>query len=275
MFPTARQGFYQEICQPDDQIDLAKASLYIALEAHPKLDIEEYLKALDAIAANVSDRLPKERYPLRVVRAINEHLYDNLRFQGNNRNYYDPDNSYLNRVIDRRTGIPISLSLVYLEVAKRLDFPMVGVGMPGHFLIRPAQPELDFLVDPFNQGEVLFDQDCAELLQQLYGRSVTIRPDFLEPVSSRKILARMLTNLKGIYINQGEMSWVLSVIDRLLLLFPDAPIEQRDRGLIYYQVGRWTEARQDLENYLDCLPAARDAIVVRKLLKRIDGGDDS
>ncbi|MGB3493986.1 MAG: transglutaminase-like domain-containing protein [Elainellaceae cyanobacterium] len=272
IFSIARQGFYQEICQPEDQIDLAKASLYIALEAHPNLQVEEYLNALDVIAADVSDRLPSERYPLRVIRAINEYLYDELRFQGNDRNYYDPDNSYLNCVIDRRTGIPISLSLVYLEIAKRLDFPMVGVGLPGHFLIRPNQPDLDMFVDPFNRGEVLFEQDCAILLQRLYGRSTTMQPGFLEPISPRRFLVRMLANLKGTYINRGEMSQVLAVIDRILMLFPDAPTEQRDRGLIYYQVGRWTEARQDLENYLNCLPSARDAVVVQELLKRMESG---
>lgn len=272
IFSTARQGFYHEISQPDDRIDLAKAALYIALEAYPNLDVEEYLNALDVMAKEVSDRLPQERYPLRVIKAINNYLYTDLRFQGNERNYYDPDNSYFNRVIDRRTGIPISLSLVYLELAKRLDFPMIGVGMPGHFLIRPDRPDLDIYVDPFNQGEVLFEQDCAILLQQLYGDSVAIQPSFLEPVSARRFLVRMLANLKGIYINRGEMSQVLAVIDRILMLFPDAPTEQRDRGLIYYQVGRWTEARQDLENYLNHVPAARDAMVVRELLKRIDSG---
>lgn len=270
LFSTARQGFYQEIHQPEPQINLARAALYIAQEVYPDLDIEEYENALQVMASEIGDRLPAERYPLRVIRAINHYLYDELRFQGNDRQYYDPDNSYLNRVIDRRTGIPISLSLVYLEIAKRLDFPMVGVGMPGHFLIRPDQPDLSFFVDPFNGGEVLFEQDCENLLQTLYGRAVTLQPNFLEAVSPRRFLLRMLANLKGIYISRGEMSHVLAVIDRILMLFPDAPTEQRDRGLIYYQVGRWTEARQDLENYLNCLPAARDAVVVRELLKRMD-----
>lgn len=268
-FSSARQCFYHEIHQQDEQIDLARAALYIAQEEYADLDPEEYLNALDTMAADLQERLPAEPYPLRIVQTINAYLYDDLQFRGNRDHYYDPENSYLNRVIDHRTGIPITLSLVYLELAKRIDFPMVGVGMPGHFLIRPDRSDLEIFVDPFNQGEVMFVQDCEERLKQLYGDVIEFRDEFLDPVSPRRFLARMLTNLKGIYLSQGEMAKVLATIDRILLLFPDAALEQRDRGLIYYQVGRWIEARQDLESYLGQRPAARDAIAIRELLNRI------
>ena len=134
-FPRARQLFYQEINQPDGSIDLAKAALYMALEEYPNLEPEEYLNALDTIADEVRSRLPAQHYPLRIIQTINSYLYGELQFAGNDADYYDPRNSFLNEVIDRRSGIPISLSLVYLEVAKRIDFPMVGSGMPGHFLL--------------------------------------------------------------------------------------------------------------------------------------------
>lgn len=271
-FSIARQQFYQEISQPDGQIDLARAALYIALEAYPTLEVEEYLNALDTMAADVGDRLPPEPYPLRIIQVINQYLFDDLGFSGNQEDYYDPDNSYLNQVIERRTGIPITLSLVYLEIAKRIDFPMVGIGMPGHFLIRPDREDIEIHVDSFNRGEILFIQDCKNRMNQLFGGEVEFRPEFLQAISKKQFLVRMLSNLKAIHLNRGEMSNVLAAIDRILLLFPNTPYEQRDRGLIYYQVGRWIEARQDLENYLDQMPHARDADLVRKLLTRIEIG---
>lgn len=269
-FPLARQHFYQEIHQADDQIDLAKAALYLAQEEYPQLTIATYLQTLDTMATEIRDRLPTECYPLRVIQAINHYLYDELGFSGNAEAYYDPRNSYLNDVLERRTGIPITLSLVYLEVARRIGFPMIGVGMPGHFLIRPALEEMGILVDPFHGGEVLFPADCQERLQQLYGQPVELRPEFLVAISPRHFLARMLRNLKGIYLSQNDASRTLSVIERILLLFPDAVLEQRDRGILYYQAGRWTEATQDLSNYLLHTPTATDAEFIQQLIERME-----
>lgn len=269
-FSQARQRFYREINQPDERIDLAKAALYIAQEEFPTLDPEEYLNALDEMASEVLERLDEERYPLRVINQLNQYLFDDLGFAGNTSNYYDPNNSFLNRVIDRRTGIPIALSVVYLEIAKRIDFPMVGIGMPGHFLIRPDFQEAGIYVDVFNRGEILFAEDCEAKLAEVYGEQVKLRPQFLSPVNSRQILARMLTNLKVIYMNAGEIFKAVSAIERILLLFPEAPNERRDRGILYYQLERWTEARQDLENYLKNQPQARDAVIIRQLLSRMN-----
>jgi regulator of sirC expression with transglutaminase-like and TPR domain len=268
-FPQARQRFYQEIHQPDEQINLAKAALYLAQEEYPDLDPEEYLNRLDAIAQAIDQRLPEERYPLKVVQAINQYLYDELGFTGNIDNYYDPRNSYFNDVIDRRMGIPLTLSLLYLEVASRLDFPMVGVGMPGHFVVRPVVKNMEIFIDPFNKGEVLFPEDCEARLTEVFGRPVDLRPEFLEPVDAYYFLARMLTNLKAIYLSRKDIDRALSMIERILLIFPDAPLEQRDRGLIYYELRRFTEAAQDLENYLAQVPTAQDAEFVRQVLYEI------
>lgn len=155
-FPRSRAYFYQEINQPDEQINLAKAALYIAQEEYPDLDPDKYLHALDTIAAKVQERLPAQWYPLRIIQSINKYLYEDLGFVGNTNDYYDPRNSYLNEVIERRTGIPIALSLVYLEIARRIDFPMVGVGMPGHFLIRPEFEDVGIFVDAFERGTFFF-----------------------------------------------------------------------------------------------------------------------
>jgi len=269
-FSLARQYFDREINQPDQKIDLAKAALYIAQEEYPNLDPTEYLNALDTMANEVQERLPTERYPLRIVQKINEYLYDDLGLRGNTDDYYDPRNSFFNEVIDRRTGIPITLSLIYLEIAKRLAFPMVGIGMPGHFLIRPEFQEVGIFVDAFNRGEILFAQDCQERLTQIYQQPIpAIPPTFLEPVSNRRFLGRMLTNLKMIYLNRRELSKSLAAVERILLLFPDAPTELRDRGLLYYELGRFIEATQDLESYLTQVPQAEDARVIRQLLSQL------
>ncbi|MGI0485987.1 SirB1 family protein [Pantanalinema rosaneae CENA516] len=269
-FPLGRQFFYQEVHQPDEQICLEKAALYLALEEYPSLDVDDYLNAIDTMAMEVLERLPSEPYPLKIIQTINGYLYDDLGYQGNTDNYYDPRNSFLNDVIDRRTGIPISLSLLYLAIARRIDFPMVGIGMPGHFLIRPTVQEMEVFVDPFNQGEVLFLEDCQERLNQVFRQSVELRPAFFQPVSSRQFLVRMLTNLKMIYVNQGNLPKALAAIERILLLSPQAPIELRDRGILYYRLNRLTEARQDLEDYLALMPTADDASVIRELLDAIE-----
>lgn len=268
-FPVARQRFYQEIQQPDDQINLAAAALYIAQEEYPALEVEAYLNALDTMAAEVTERLPAAAYPLRIIQTINQYLYQDLGFQGNTEQYYDPDNSYLNQVIDRRRGIPITLSLVYLELAKRLDFPMVGIGMPGHFLIRPLVDEMQVFVDPFHQGEVLFAEDCQNRLSEIFNQTVELRPEFLDAVTTRQFLARMLGNLKGIYLHQRDLPKVIATIDRILLLFPDAISEQRDRGLLNYQLNHWSLARQDLEAYLVQVPLAQDALTIQRLLESL------
>lgn len=271
IFSSARQYFYQEIQQLDEHIDLAKAALYIAQEEYPDLDPEEYLNALDTMAVELQERLPDSRYPLRVIQCINQYLYDDLRFSGNKIDYYDPRNSFLNDVIDRRLGIPITLALVYLEVSRRIDFPMMGVGMPGHFLIRPDISDVEMFVDAFDRGNVIFSQDCQERLSDMFQQPVTLKPEFLAPVNNRQFLARMLTNLKFIYLKQQNLAKTLAAVDRILLLFPDVSLELRDRGLIYYQLGHYPQAADDLQTYLAKVPNAEDAIVIRRLLTEMGG----
>ncbi|MBW4563283.1 MAG: SirB1 family protein [Mojavia pulchra JT2-VF2] len=268
-FSSARQYFYQEIQQPDEDIDLAKAALYIAQEEYPNLDPEEYLNAFDTMAAELQERLPSSRYPLRVIQNISSYLYDDLGFAGNQTDYYDPRNSFLNDVIDRRLGIPITLALVYLEVSRRIDFPMMGIGMPGHFLIRPNISDMEIFVDAFNRGEVLFTQDCQERLSQMFQQPVQLKPEFLAPVSHRQFLARMLTNLKYIYLKKQNLEKTLAAVERILLLFPGVGLELRDRGLIYYQLGHYPQAADDLQSYLAKVPDADDASAIRRLLAEL------
>jgi regulator of sirC expression with transglutaminase-like and TPR domain len=269
-FSIARQLFYREVNQPEEQISLERAALYLAMEEYPTLDVEAYLNALDTMAIEVEDQLPAESYPLRILQTINRYLYNDLGYQGNTADYYDPRNSFLNEVIERRTGIPITLSLVYLAIAQRIGFPMTGVGMPGHFLIRPDVADMEIFVDAFNRGEILFAQDCRERLSQIFGRTVELRPEFFPSVSPSQFLARMLTNLKIIYLEQGNLEKTLAAVERILLVFPKSPLELRDRGVLYYRLERFLEARQDLQEYLELVPNADDAVTVRELIKAID-----
>ncbi|MEM9163410.1 MAG: SirB1 family protein [Cyanobacteria bacterium P01_F01_bin.4] len=269
-FSLARQRFYREISQPDAQIDLAIAALYIAQEDYPTINPAVYLTTLDTLAVEVKNRLSAERYPLKIIQTLNRYLFDDLGFTGNQQDYYDPRNSYLNEVIDRRMGIPITLSLLYLEIAKRIDFPMVGVGMPGHFLVRPTIDEMAVFVDPFNGGEVMFEADCEAKFHQLYGPGAQWHPDFLSPVLPKPFLVRVLTNLKMIYLNRRQFDRAIAILDRLLLLNPDNVYEYRDRGLIHYHLKHYTAARQDLRQYLQGSTNPSDAAKIELLLAQIE-----
>jgi regulator of sirC expression with transglutaminase-like and TPR domain len=209
---SPRDRFQSEIEKPDRELNLARAALYIAQIVNPDLEIDRHLDTLDRMAETVKPRLPQSRYPLKVVGAINEYLYGELGFYGNEGDYYNPRNSFLNDVLERRTGIPISLALVYLEIADRLDFPMVGVGMPGHFIIRPNLPELEFFVDTFNGGEIMFVEDCRQKLIDLYQQDIPVLPpSLLDPVTKRQILFRMLNNLQAIYLQSADFNSALTI----------------------------------------------------------------
>ncbi|MGL5795053.1 MAG: SirB1 family protein [Waterburya sp.] len=263
-------SFYQEINKPDEQIDLAKAALCYAQAEYPDLNISKYLGILDAIALEIQPQLPTERYPLKIIQIINYHLFDCLKFQGNIQDYYDPNNSFLNQVIDRRVGIPISLSVIYLAIAQRLNFPMIGIGMPGHFLVRPNFKDVGIFVDPFHQGEILFPDDCQAKLNQIYQQPVELEPNLLSSVSNKHILARMLTNLKFIYLHRREINKALGIMSGILAIFPQNVTEIRDRGLLYYQINRWQEAMMDLRYFLKIAPNSEDAPMIQSLLKKMN-----
>ncbi len=268
-FSVARQRFLQEVRQPESDIHLARAALLVAQEAYPILDVELCLGDLEAIADEIRPQLPTERYPLKILQTINGVLFEELGFRGNADDYYNPDNSYLNVVLERRLGIPITLALVYMEVAAQLEFPMQGIGLPGHFVVKPAVEDAEIFVDVFHGGEILFPQDCEALLEKIYGESVPLQPHFLRPVTPKLFLMRLLGNLKGIYVNQQAFSLALGVVDRMLLLFPDDIQQIRDRGLLHYQIGNVTQAQWDLEQYLTAAPQASDQRMIRHLLTQL------
>ncbi len=219
MMMNLRDLFLAEIDRPDEEIDLAKAALCIATIEYPNLETDRYIHQLDLMGQTVAARLTPNRYPLKVIQAIGKYLYEELGFHGNERDYYNPSNSFLNDVLDRRTGIPITLALVYLEIAKRIDFPMVGIGMPGHFIIRPNFEDTGIFVDAFDRGEILFTEDCRQKFGELYQQDLpVIPPELLQPVTNRQFLFRMLNNLQSVYLNQPNFERALIIKDWLEIL---------------------------------------------------------
>lgn len=257
--------------QSDDQIDLARAALYLAQEEYPQLPVERYMARLDGLAEEVRDRLDNESAPLIVLQSLVETLYARNGFRGNREAYHDPRNSFLNDVLDRRKGIPLSLGVVLLEVGWRLDLPLAGVNFPGHFLVRFDGETLRLLVDPFDQGRMRFEDESQELLDRIYGGMVRAQPAFLRPCSRRDILVRLLTNLKTVYRNVRDHERALAAVERILVIHPTAPTEIRDRGTLLAQMGRTAEALEQLEWYLDYAPEAGDAPRIRALVDELKG----
>lgn len=266
-FSLARQQLYR--LTRSESFCLAEAALYIALEEYPELEVEDYLNQLDEMANVIKADLPEHPYPLKIIQVINHHLFNVLGFKGNQSDYYNPDNSYLNQVLDRRTGIPITLSLIYLELARRIQFPMVGINFPGHFLIRPIHDEASFFVDPFFNGELLFEQDCRDRLRAITGQAVELDPNFFQEITCQSFLVRMLNNLKHIYLKTNDLNRCLAASERLLLIHPTGTSELRDRGILYYQSGRWSESTQDLMDFIHYHPENNGDPLITKLLDRM------
>lgn len=269
MTSTAHQRFIQMANRPEPEVELAEAALLIALEERPDLRPEEYIERLDQWAAILRPRLNYATAPEHFVSHLNRFLFEELGFQGNLEEYYDPRNSFLDQVMDRRLGIPITLSILYIELARRIAFNVEGVGMPGHFLVKPALRDAVFYVDPFNRGQILNEADCAQRLEEMYGGTLTFQKSFLAPVGRKQILTRLLYNLKAIYIQTEQIQKALMIIDKILSLLPEAPTELRDRGMLHCRLGRLEQAIIDLQKYLLYSPQARDAAEVRRTILKL------
>jgi regulator of sirC expression with transglutaminase-like and TPR domain len=268
--PRAR--FAALIRRPEGEIDLAEAALLIAGEEYPGLDVAAYLGLLVKMGAEARRRMMGMRPAASALEALNRYLFDELGFTGNTEDYYDPRNSYLNEVLDRRTGIPISLSTVYATVAREAGLPIWGVGFPGHFLVKVAEEGDEIVLDPFNRGAILAETDCRKLLQRATeGRGVFSR-DLLQATGTKAILARMLGNLKGIYSATRQYAKALSCVERILLLNPEATSEIRDRALLLGQMQRTEEAILELTRYLTQSPEPDDAEKVRERLRHLRMG---
>jgi regulator of sirC expression with transglutaminase-like and TPR domain len=265
---SAWEEFKRTAALPDDQIDLGRTALLIAALEYPDLDLEQQMGILDSLAAAASRRLGPDREPLSCVNTLSDYLFDEVGFQGNREDYYDQRNSYLNQVLERRLGIPITLSLLCIEVGKRLDIPLVAIGMPGHLLVR-HRDEPDLLIDPFYGGILLSEEECAQRLREIAGANLSWDSRYLTPISNREFIARMLRNLKGIYLQQEDYQRALPIMDRLVAIQPDAIDERRDRGVLQYQLGQYQEALEDLQGYLASGATDQDSRSVERLVAQI------
>jgi regulator of sirC expression with transglutaminase-like and TPR domain len=267
----SHRAFAALVALPDDAIDLGQASLLIARLEYPDLEVGEYLKQLDQMASTIRNRLRGGEGFTSLVGHLNRLLFDEMGFQGNRREYYDPRNSFLNDVLDRRIGIPISLSTIYIEVGRRIGLPIAGVAFPGHFLVRYMGLDVttEILIDPYNRGVILTEAECRKRIQDTFQGQLTFRPEFLKRVRTREILERMLMNLKMIYQGQRDFHRALKTQQLLLAIHPDRPTEIRDRGLIYYRLACLGQAARDLDTYLKAVPSAPDADELRRRLKEL------
>lgn len=216
----------------DADIELADTALLIAQMEYPQLDRAAYLLQLEDLAGEARLRIGGETAPYALANALSHFLFEEQQFRGNADDYYDERNSYLNEVLDRRLGIPITLSLIYIEVARRAGVATHGVGLPGHFIVRLDAEREQVLLDPFHGGIILTGDDCSRLVEQSSGHAGPIDPSFLEPVSNREFVARILNNLKTIHMNAQDYPRALAVVERLTLLHPDDPREQRLRDAL-------------------------------------------
>jgi regulator of sirC expression with transglutaminase-like and TPR domain len=271
------EPFKQALAREDARIDLAQACLMIAQDAYPRLEVERYLGEIERMALRLRARLPAAGGAEESIVALNEFLFEDLGFWGNTDDYYDPRNSYLNEVIDRKTGIPISLSILYMEIGRRIGLPLEGVSFPGHFLVRLRLRGGTLVLDPFAGGAPQSEVELRERLQRVVPPEATGNlplaelplEQFLEPASKRQILSRLLRNLKAIYRETDNPERGLQVLNRMLLVTPDAHAELRDRGYLYQRLECWRPALQDLAAYLERDPDAPDADDVRVRLMEL------
>lgn len=262
---TPRERFAEIASLPDERISLAEAALWIAAEEQPGLDPEPWLARLDEMGRRLRPRLEELRDPLDRVERLAGFLSDEVGLRGNADDYYDPRNSYLNEVIDRGLGIPITLALVYIEVGQRAGVPLEGVGFPGHFLLRHSH-HTQLVIDPFDRGRLLTVDDCKEMLERLSNGTLPFDARLLRPSTPRQILVRMLNNLRGVYLHRGEQLRVIGVLDRVLLLDPDDVGARRDRGLLSLRWGDPARGIEDLERYLVLEPEAPDHEAIENVI---------
>ncbi len=247
------------------EIALDHGALLIAAEAQPELNVQHWLAKLDALSERIECRSssPEER-----LWTLCRFVTESMAIRGNTESYYEPQNSYLNRVIDRGLGIPISIAVVFLELGRRVDIPLRGVGFPGHFLLEHCDAPLGYL-DPFDPSRLLSVEDCGAMLERMSRGKLTLRAGHLEPVTSREILIRMLTNLKLIHSKRREWLNAIRMVDGILALDPMRTSELRDRGQLFAKIEFDGQAEVDLVGYLESRPDAPDAAAVAALLERV------
>jgi regulator of sirC expression with transglutaminase-like and TPR domain len=253
-----KKYFITEINKAEAQLDLARAALLFSQHLTQAPDLSGYLAGLDIMAEAARPWVEGTQTAMAKIEALNRYFFEELNFQGNARDYYNPNNSFLDRVMDLKLGIPISLSVLYLEIGRRLALPLWGIGMPGHFIVAGGSLNQPLYIDVFNQGQLLTEEDCLTLCNITETQRTSFKKQFLRPATKKEILFRMLLNLKHIYINAENWPAAHTTVDLLLAIQPDQASEFKDRGLLAYRLDRLQEAIFDLKRYLFLTPNSPD-----------------
>ena len=262
-----RQEFARMVARPEEDLDVALAALLIAGEEYPEIEIEEYRELLETFATTVNSRAPRSLTARERAGELASYLFEELGFRGNSSNYYSPDNSYFNRVLETRTGIPITLSLLFVEVGRRMGISLHGVGMPGHFLVGLEGEEVYF--DPFNGGGALAVEDCKALASSLFGPRMTWDDRYLDPCTKYEFLFRILNNLKVVYERTGAPEKALGITQRMLMVRPDASGLYPELATLQQSIHQYRAAISSLETYLKAQPEAQDASQVKSWIDNL------
>ena len=248
----------------EQEFDLARCALKIATDQDPSLDIEHYLSELDGLASRLEPHLANAETLKERLQALSTFLSRIEGFTGNHEEYYAPENSYLSHVMEHRQGLPITLAVIYVEVARRAGLRLQGVGFPAHFLLRAGEPPI--FIDAFNNGELLDEEGCEALLKRFTGGRLPFHPSLLEPVTTDQVLLRILRNLKLQHVKEGRIFDALRMVDRLIAIDPSQKREYRDRGLLCMEQSDWRGAVDDLRYYLGHVRGPKDELFVRAKL---------
>ena len=266
----ARRRFREIAGRPDEHLDLVEASLVIALEDNPGIDISHYLGRIDVWSSAVRDRLEGSRDVERIVESLNRLLFVEEGFHGRNDDYYDPRSALLNEALDRHAGLPITLSIIYLEMTRRLGVEAAGISLPGCFLVKFSGAFGQIVVDPFDGGRVLSTVELQQMLDGMYGGGVRLREHHLRSYLRREVLARELAQLKAAYMAQHDLQRAAASVDRLLILDDRDSFEIRDRALLAMQMHEYRQAIDCFQRYLELSPYAEDQARVREQIAWIE-----
>jgi len=262
------QAWQAMLQQPESSWDLCHAALLIAEQLQPELDLQSYQHKLDEMVAGIRERVPAEMDVPTRIQQLNRYFYDELGFAGDKQDYYLPDNSLLNQVIERRRGIPITLAVIYLKLAEAIELDAYGIGFPGHYLVGIHANDDNIILDPFDQGHTLNHGQLRNMLQQLtheHTDEIVLERN-LRPAAKSDSVVRMLRNLKQIYIESQKVELSLTCIEMILSIIPEAPDELRDRGMVYQHIEYTQGAINDLTQYLKLVPDAEERGVIEALL---------
>lgn len=266
-----RDQFAQLVKRPEDRIELVEAALLIARTVYPEIKNSDYTRLLDAWGGRLRKQTSPSSSAGDILRELNRIMFEEEGFKGDADNYYDPQNSFLNRVLERKKGIPITLSLVYSEVGCLAGFPVHGIALPGHFIVGLFHEAGTLYIDPFNRGEVLAERECRKMIEVRFGREAAADASWRNPAGKKTILKRMLRNLKAIYHHFGHDLQTLEMIQWILAIDPDAPAELKQRGLLYEAMGNFASAVLDFKHYLEVAPSAEDERIIKRKITLLDG----